>query len=247
MGDPAANELHGVYEELAHQFAHDDDVAVRAADAHYGHVAVDEAQDLSAMQWRAVARRCPAKSFTLAGDEAQAVRAGSAATWDRILGALGVAAASVSRHELTVNYRAPAEVMELAGRVLELFAPHLHPARSVRTTGVEPRRVFGREVATEVVALQRDLGEGLVAVVTPEDAVADGGRVERFTAVGSKGLEFDGVVVVDPEAIVRESPGATGMARLYVALTRATTRLTIVAPTRPRGTLDDVLGPFEPD
>jgi superfamily I DNA/RNA helicase len=107
--------------------------------------------------------------------------------------------------------------------------------------------VYGREIATEVVAMQRELGEGLVAVVTPEHAVAGGGRVEHFTAVGSKGLEFDGVVVVDPEAIVRESPGATGMARLYVALTRATTRLTIVAPIRPAGTLDDVLGPFEPN
>ena len=81
----------------------------------------------------------------------------------------------------------------------------------------------------------------------PEHGVADGGRVEQFTAVGSKGLEFDGVVVVDPEAIVRESPGATGMARLYVALTRATTRLTIVAPTRPRAPLDEALGLFEPE
>ena len=91
MGDPAANELHGVYEELAHQFASDDVPAVRPADARYGHVVVDEAQDLSPMQWRAVARRCPTQSFTLAGDEAQAVRAGSAATWDRILAALDVA------------------------------------------------------------------------------------------------------------------------------------------------------------
>ena len=59
-------------------------------------------------------------------------------------------------------------------------------------------------------------------------------------------MEFDGVVVVDPEAIVRESPGATGMARLYVALTRATTRLTILAPTPPGPPLEDALGPFEP-
>ena len=112
MGDSAANELHGVYEELAHQFASDEVTAIRPADARYGHVVVDEAQDLSPMQWRAVARRCPSQSFTLAGDEAQAVRAGSAATWDRILAALDVAEDSVTRHELTVNYRTPAEVME---------------------------------------------------------------------------------------------------------------------------------------
>ncbi len=119
----------------------DDVRAVRPADARYGHVVVDEAQDLSPMQWRAVARRCPTQSCTLAGDEAQAVRAGAAATWDRILESFGVAAGSVTRHELTVNYRTPAEVMELAARLLEQFAPHLHPARSVRTAGVGPRRL----------------------------------------------------------------------------------------------------------
>ncbi len=254
MGDSAANELHGVYEELANQFASQDVPALRPADARYGHVVVDEAQDLSPMQWRAVARRCPAQSFTLAGDEAQAVRAGSAATWDRILAALAVAEGSVARHELTVNYRTPAEVMELAAGLLERFAPHLHPARSVRTAGVGPRRVHtdgqplsATAIADTVAAIRREVGTGLVAVIAPEQLVADcNGDAEHLTAVDAKGLEFDGVVVADPEAIVRESPGATGMARLYVALTRATTRLTILAPTPPGPPLDDVLGPFEP-
>jgi hypothetical protein len=255
MGDPAANELHGVYEELAHQFDPGDaPAAMRAADARYGHVVVDEAQDLSPMQWRAVARRCPTRSFTLAGDEAQAVRAGSAATWDRILGALGVATGSVARHELTVNYRTPAEVMELAARLLEQFAPHLHPARSVRTAGAAPRRLHtgGRplgaaDIAEAVAGIRRDIGAGLVAVVTPEQPVADHtGGAEQLTAVDAKGLEFDGVVVADPEAIVRDAPGTVGMARLYVALTRTTTRLTILAPTPPGPPLEDALGPFEP-
>jgi DNA helicase IV len=254
MGDAAANELHGVYEELTQQFAYGDVPTVRPADAHYGHVVVDEAQDLSPMQWRAVARRCPTRSFTLAGDEAQAVRAGSAATWSRILAALGITEESVARHELTVNYRTPAEVMEVAARLLEQFAPHLHPARSVRSAGVGPRRVEtgGRPVdathiADAVAAIRRDVGEGLVAVVVPEHLVADlNGDVEYLTAVDAKGLEFDGVVVVDPEAIARESGGTTGLARLYVALTRTTTRLTILAPTPPGPPLDHVLGPFEP-
>ena len=180
MGDPAANELHGVYEELAHQFEDDDAPMLRPADARYGHVVVDEAQDLSPMQWRAIARRCSTKSFTLAGDEAQAVRAGAAATWDRILEALDVDAGSVTRHELTVNYRTPAEVMELAGRLLEQFAPHLHPARSARTAGVEPRRLHtgGRpvgaaDIVDAVADLRREVGAGLVAVVTPERLVAE--------------------------------------------------------------------------
>lgn len=255
MGDAAAYELHGVYEELAHQFDNEDVPTLRAADARYGHVVVDEAQDLSPMQWRAVARRCATQSFTLAGDEAQAVRAGAAATWDRILDAVGVAPDSVDRHELTVNYRTPTEVMELAARLLEQFAPHLHPARSVRTAGSGPRRVHtgGRpldatEIANAVAEIQKEVGAGLVAVVAPERLVTDGnGGAEHLTAVDAKGLEFDGVVVADPEAIVRESPGTTGMARLYVALTRATTRLTILAPTPPGPPLDDALGPFDPD
>jgi hypothetical protein len=254
MGDPAANELHGVYEELAHQFEVEDVPTVRPADARYGHVVVDEAQDLSPMQWRAIARRCPTASFTLAGDEAQAVRAGAAATWERILEALGVDAASVARHELTVNYRTPAEVMELAARLLEQFASHLHPARSARSAGVGPRRLHtgGRplgaaDIAHAAADVQRAVGAGLVAVVTPEGLAVDrDGGAEHLHAVDAKGLEFDGVVVVDPESIVGESPGATGMARLYVALTRATARLTILAPAPPGPPLDEALGPFEP-
>jgi DNA helicase IV len=160
----------------------------------------------------------------------------------------------VHRHELTVNYRTPAEVMEMAARLLERFAPHLHPARSARSAGIAPRclhtggRPLGAaEIADAVAALRRDVATGLVAVVTPEHLVADAtGDAEHLTAVDAKGLEFDGVVVADPEAIVRESPGTTGMARLYVALTRATTRLTVLAPTPPGPPLDDVLGPFEP-
>jgi DNA helicase IV len=206
------------------------------------------------MQWRAVARRCPTQSCTLVGDEAQAVRAGAAATWDRILESFGIAAGSVTRHELTVNYRTPAEVMELAARLLEQFAPHLHPARSVRTAGFGPRRLHtggrpldAKQLADTVAEIRTELGAGLVAVVTSELFAADRkDGAERLTAIDAKGLEYDGVVVADPEAIVRESPGATGMARLYVALTRATTRLTILAPTPPEPPLEDVLGPFEP-
>jgi hypothetical protein len=252
MGDPAANELHGVYEELTHQFDDPEVTMVRPADARYGHVVVDEAQDLSPMQWRAVARRCPTRSFTLAGDEAQAVRAGSAATWERIVAALGVPVESVSRHELTVNYRTPAEVMDLAGGLLAQFAPHLHPARSARTAGVEPRRLHtqgrpvGRaDIAAAVDQLHRDVGTGMVAVVAPEGFTGEG-TDDYLNAVDAKGLEFDGVLVVDPEAIVCESPGTTGLARLYVALTRPTTRLTILAPAAPGPPLEAALGPFEP-
>src|SRR4029079_13736491 len=113
-----------------------------------------------------------------------------------------------------------------------------HPARSARSAGVEPRRLHtgGRPVgAADLIDAHadppREGAAGLVDVHTPVRRVANGdGPAEHLTAVAAKGLEFDGVVVVDPEAIVRESPGSTGMARLYGALTRATTRLTILAP-----------------
>ena len=121
-----------------------------------------------------------------------------------------------------MNYRTPAEVMEMAGRLLERFAPHLHPARSVRTSGVGPRRVHtGRrplaaaDIAKAVADIRSEVGPELVAVVGPAHLLLDRGNgVEHLTAVDAKGLEFDGVVVVDPEAIVGEAPGATGMACL---------------------------------
>lgn len=251
LGDAAANELHGVYQELVGQFDVDDAVSMRPAEARYAHVVVDEAQDLSPMQWRAVARRCPTSSFTLAGDEAQAVRAGAAATWDRIVESLDVEPAAVSRHELTVNYRTPVEFMEIAGRLLEWFAPHLRPARSARSAGHGPRRVHthGRPVRVADIADATDrvraaVGSGLVAVVTPSYLTGDG--FGYLDAVAAKGLEFDGVVVVDPEAIASEVEGAMGLARLYVALTRATTQMTVLAPSPPSGVLADALGPFEP-
>lgn len=112
-------------------------------------------------------------------------------------------------------------------------------------TGGRPLRAA--DIADAVADVQREVGAGLVAVITPEWLVEerDGGAL-HLNAVEAKGLEFDGVVVVDPETIVRESPGATGMARLYVALTRATTRLTILAPTPPGPPFEDTLGRFEP-
>jgi DNA helicase IV len=191
----------------------------------------------------------------LAGDEAQAVRAGAAATWDRVVEALEIDPASVSRHELTVNYRTPAEFMALAARLLARFAPHLHPARSARSAGYGPRLVHtcgrtitGADVDIAAARIRLDVGaEGLVAVIAPESMVhRRDGLSDRLGAVAAKGLEFDGVVVVDPEAIVAESAGTTGLARLYVALTRATTKLTVLAPSPPGAPLDDVLGAFEP-
>src|SRR5439155_12111552 len=111
----------------------------------FGHVLVDEAQDLSAMQWRMLARRCPSGSMTLVGDFGQASRPGALSSWDDVLANLPV---RVPPHRvmLTVNYRTPAEIMDVANRLLPAAAPDVEPARPVRNTGAHP----------EVVSVARD-------------------------------------------------------------------------------------------
>ena len=106
----------------------------------FGHVLVDEAQDLTAMQWRMLARRCPSGSMTLVGDPGQASRPGALASWSDAL-------AHLPQHNrarfvtLTINYRTPSEVMDVAARLLAVAAPTVEPSRSVRSTGEQPRFV----------------------------------------------------------------------------------------------------------
>ncbi|PLS75311.1 MAG: helicase [Actinobacteria bacterium] len=217
----------------------------------YGHIVVDEAQDLTPMQLRMLARRSISGSMTVVGDVAQATGSRAPSGWEDIV-------AHLPRRrrghftELSVNYRTPLEIMELAGRVLAVAAPHLHPPRSVRSTGNRPVFVTAgqEEMAERVAALAHDetmeAGGGTVAVITAPswfEALAAGletkgiafSRADRhgiesqvtLIPVGTvKGLEFDAVVVVEPARIVGES--AQGLRALYVALTRATQRLTIV-------------------
>jgi DNA helicase IV len=214
----------------------------------FGHVLVDEAQDLTPMQWRMLARRCPSGSMTLVGDFGQSSRPGAAAGWDEVLASLPTRAA-VRRVMLTVNYRTPAEIMDVANRLLPAAAPGVEPARSVRRTGVLPEvrtvEVDGL-VRVAAAAARRASGEGTgtVAVVAPQalheelasalrDAGAVAGTVEALDApvavldaVDAKGLEFDHVVVVEPARLV--SPDAAGLRLLYMALTRATRHLVVV-------------------
>ena len=106
----------------------------------YGHVLVDEAQDLSGMQWRMLARRCPTGSMTLVGDFGQASRPGALTNWDDVIANLP-ARVPPNRVTLTVNYRTPAEIMEVANRLLPAAAPGVEPARPVRSTGEYPEVV----------------------------------------------------------------------------------------------------------
>ncbi|MBW3657055.1 MAG: AAA family ATPase [Actinobacteria bacterium] len=202
----------------------------------FGHVVVDEAQDLSPMQWRTIARRGAGASFTIVGDLAQASGAWSPASWADALRPLGPRPRN--EFELTVNYRTPREVMELAGRVLAVAAPELRTPRSVRDAGEWPAIVEATPGTLLDLAVERtrgllaDLEEGTVAVLAPSErlpqltaSLADD-DVRVIDAQLAKGLEFDGVVLCDPAGLVEEA--ADGLRALYVALTRATQRLVVV-------------------
>ncbi|MBX6385096.1 MAG: ATP-binding domain-containing protein, partial [Microbispora sp.] len=208
----------------------------------YGHVIVDEAQELSAMAWRTVMRRVPARSLTVVGDIAQTGSAAGARSWGEMLDPY--VKGRWREERLLVNYRTPAEIMEVAADVLRAVAPGQEPPESVRFGGARPRAVpaAGTDLRLLVESELREIGEGRVGVITPDarhtriaalfpeaDDPLDS-PIAVLTVRGSKGLEFDAVVVVDPEGILSQSPN--GGQDLYVAITRATRRLTVVYENR---------------
>ncbi|MFD4292329.1 RNA polymerase recycling motor ATPase HelR [Rhodococcus sp. NPDC058532] len=214
--------------ELADRFVERDtrDLADRAAadrDWTYRHVVVDEAQELSEMDWRVLMRRCPSRSFTVVGDLAQRRSAAGASSWAALFDRY-VPGRWVYR-PLSVNYRTPAEIMAVAGALLGEFAPDVVPPESVRACGVRP---WARRVD----------GDGDLGVAIDEFVRAESGRAGTSVVIGpdgvpgavppsqTKGLEFDAVLVVLPERILADGP--RGAADLYVALTRATQRLGVL-------------------
>ncbi|WP_067808378.1 HelD family protein [Nocardia beijingensis] len=198
----------------------------------YGHVIVDEAQELSEMAWRMVMRRIPNRWVTVVGDVAQTGDPAGTSSWQRMLEPY--VAARWKLTELTVNYRTPAEIMDIAADVLAAIDPAATAPRSVRETGVAPRahRVEPGEVHAEVARLvATETGPGTTAVIAPQALVARladlaGESVRVLTVHEVKGLEFDAVYLVEPQQILDESP--RGPNDLYVALTRATQRLGVV-------------------
>jgi DNA helicase IV len=214
-------------EDLADRFLERDtrEVAERAAadrDWTYRHVVVDEAQELSEMDWRVLMRRCPGRSFTVVGDLAQRRSVAGATSWDAMMEPY-VPGRWVYR-SLSVNYRTPAEIMTVAAALLAEFAPRVQPPESVRACGVEPwsRRVTVDEMPAAIEEFVRDEAarEGTSVVIGPP------GVPGAVVASQTKGLEFDAVLVVEPERIIADGP--RGAAELYVALTRATQRLGVL-------------------
>ncbi|MGI8677117.1 MAG: HelD family protein [Jatrophihabitans sp.] len=207
------------------------------------HAVVDEAQDLSAMQCRAVARRCPLGSVTVLGDLAQATTPWAPGAWPATLEHLGHAAAV---RPLTVGYRVPGEVLEIANRLLPHIARDVPPATSIRAGSDALRVTTNGSVVDDV---RECLGvDGSVGVIVPDAQSAT--TLAELTAAGieaaqladdrdlrvtvvpandAKGLEFDSVVLLEPAAIVAgEAARVDGLRRLYVVLTRAVSRLRIV-------------------
>ena len=205
----------------------------------YGHVIVDEAQDLTPMQLRMVSRRIDGASYTLLGDIAQATGPVSYARWDELLRYLR-GGETAQLQELRHAYRVPAEIMELALPLLERIAPDVEPPLAYRTGASAPRvRRVAREALLpealrEAAALAAD--PGLLAVIAPDELVADvrmldgsvfGESVPVLPPQRAKGLEFDHVVLVEPAAIAAGGD-LRGLRQLYVALTRPTRTLVVV-------------------
>lgn len=230
-------ELVTTADRLSRRVADDPD-----ADAHteYAHLLVDEAQDVTPMQWRMLRRRGAHASWTIVGDPAQSSWPDPAESEHAVAELVGHAPSRSYR--LSVNYRSPAEVFALAADVVRRAYPAADLPEAVRHTGVEPEllattpRRLTALVAERTAALLQEL-PGTVGVIAPPSrldavrAVLEPVASERLvvvTPLQAKGLEYDGVVVVAPDDIVAESPG--GVRVLYVALTRPTQRLVCVDP-----------------
>ncbi|MEV6790659.1 UvrD-helicase domain-containing protein [Streptomyces sp. NPDC051320] len=208
----------------------------------FGHIIVDEAQELSPMLWRLLMRRSPTRSMTLVGDPAQTAEPGGCGAWDEILAPY--VEDRYTHVRLGINYRTPVEIMDRAAAFLKAGDPAFEPPSSVRSTGVQPwtRRTddLPGAVAEAVAAAAQEPGR--LAVIAPQELHAallarlpDAGHgrtpdltrpVVLITARQAKGLEFDTVIVAEPQLIVSGSP--RGTSDLYVALTRATQRLGMV-------------------
>jgi DNA helicase IV len=208
----------------------------------YVHVVVDEAQDLSPMQCRAVARRCPLGSVTVLGDLAQATTPWAPGDWAVTLAHLGHPGAVI--RPLTAGYRVPGEVIDLANRLLPHVAVGV-PAGSAIRAGVDALR-FGPASALAGEVRRCLAVEGSVGVIVPDASVPavlaalqdegavpldadEDARVTVVPATSAKGLEFDSVVLLEPAAIVNAEPTRPGgLRRLYVVLTRAVSRLVVL-------------------
>lgn len=187
----------------------------------FAQVIVDEAQELTDAQWQILIRRCPARSFTVVGDRAQA-RRGFTESWEERLTRVGLD--RVTRATLTVNYRTPAEVMNAAAPVIRAVLPDANVPTSIRSTGIPVQHGPVTELPQILASWTTEQAEGTACVVgAPE--VRDSTRIRSLAPELVKGLEFDLVVLVNPS---RWGEGVAASVDRYVAMTRATQRLVLL-------------------
>lgn len=241
-----AERLADRHEEVDHRSAAERAAADRTWA--FGHIIVDEAQELSAMMWRLLMRRCPTRSMTLVGDPAQTAEPGGCGAWEAILPPF--VGGRWEHVRLGVNYRTPAEIMEVAAAVIRSADPSFAPPRSVRSTGVRPWAHRTADLPRVVAAaVAREAHDGArLAVIAPRAhhsalsaalPTASAGPAPDLTSPvvlldprQAKGLEFDTVIVAEPAEF--------GVSDLYVALTRPTQRLGVVHTTALPGGLESL-------
>lgn len=209
----------------------------------YAHLLIDEAQDVTPMQWRMLRRRGPQASWTVVGDPAQSSYPDHDET-ERALSDI-VGRGEARTFTLSTNYRSPSEVFDLAAQLIRKIHPSASLPKAVRSTGVEPKLMETtsdelRDTLRNVVIKLAGQVMGTIGIIVAPSRLADvtryvmsderlGAFEERLivvTALQAKGLEYDGVVIVGPDEIVSEAPGAERV--LYVALTRATQRMVAI-------------------
>ncbi|WP_182909800.1 UvrD-helicase domain-containing protein [Microbispora sp. H13382] len=217
------------------------DRAAAQRDWVYGHVVIDEAQELSEMQWQMVMRRCPSRSITAVGDIDQAEAPHRHTTWEEAVNAAFGTRWTEAR--LTICYRTPLEVIALTGPVLQNAGSQNEPPRAVRASGIEPweRAVEDGDLAAETARIVKEFSErwagGTVGVIAPLEripalrtALPD---TPVLSATEAKGLEWDATLLIDAPGIIAEPRGWNG---LYVALTRCTQELGQLLLTPERST-----------
>jgi hypothetical protein len=205
-----------------------DDAALPEADADllagpFAHVVVDEAQELTDAEWQMLLLRCPSRSFTIVGDRAQA-RHGFTESWEERLSRIGID--QVTLASLSINYRTPEEVMAEAEPVIRAVLPDANVPTSVRSTGVPVTRGAASDLTSilDIWLAEHAEGEGIACVIG-DPAFPERDRVRSLTPELAKGLEFDLVVLVDPDSF---GDGIEGAVDRYVAMTRATQRLVVL-------------------
>ncbi len=188
----------------------------------FAHIVVDEAQELTDAEWQMLISRCPSRSFTVVGDRAQA-RHGFTESWTERLDRIGLPDSRVA--PLTINYRTPAEVMAVAEPVIRAALPEANVPTSIRESGIPVRHSPATEMDRIIEEWLVEHVEGTAVVIGSQVAGRWGPRVRSLTPVLAKGLEFDLVVLVDPD---RFGEGIEGAVDRYVSMTRATQRLVVL-------------------